>query len=249
MKVLKSLAFLSIISMALGAFADAANVLVSFSSVGPDKYADGTTVLDGEWYALVWSADGNFEGINVDCTPVDANDKVVLVASLAKGGRCPYTVFQIDSQSSDAKSTGVYAVYLLDTRNAEKTAVAANADGRPAEVNAAVISTAYEAKAATSGGVVSKADANGTWAESGVEVAEFKQPRISSFKVEGAVVKITVVDMMPGVKYNVKMGSEVGNLATYGLVTPKTASDNGVDFTINKSDAKFFKVVREPLAK
>ena len=39
---------------------------VSFQTTGPDKYADGETVLDGECYALVWTADGVFEGLNVD---------------------------------------------------------------------------------------------------------------------------------------------------------------------------------------
>ena len=39
---------------AAGAFADAANVLISFSTTA-DTYADGTPVKDGEWYALCWS--------------------------------------------------------------------------------------------------------------------------------------------------------------------------------------------------
>jgi hypothetical protein len=41
-------------AIAAGVFADAANVLVSFSTTS-DRYADGTPVKDGEWYALCWS--------------------------------------------------------------------------------------------------------------------------------------------------------------------------------------------------
>ena len=40
---------------ATAAFAGMNNVLVSFSTVGPDCYADGATVLDGECSALVWT--------------------------------------------------------------------------------------------------------------------------------------------------------------------------------------------------
>ena len=36
-------------------------------------------------YALVWSKDGVFEGLQADGVPVDANDKVVLVAPKVGG--------------------------------------------------------------------------------------------------------------------------------------------------------------------
>ena len=42
------------------------DTLIAFSTKGPDRYADGTTVLDGECYALVWSIDGNFDGFSAD---------------------------------------------------------------------------------------------------------------------------------------------------------------------------------------
>ena len=40
----------------------AGDLLISFSTPGPDKYADGTQVLDGEYYSLVYTkADGSQE--------------------------------------------------------------------------------------------------------------------------------------------------------------------------------------------
>ena len=236
--------------VSFGAFADAANQLIAFSTPGPDKYADGATVLDGEWYALVWSADGVFDGITTDCKAVDANDAVVIVAPLAKGGKCPYTVFQIDSKSVNCKDDGVYAVYLLDTRNAAKTAVAASVGGKPASVNGAQASESYTAAAATSGGATSQgAVAGAIWGAADAESAgDYKQPKITAFAVNGAKVVITVADMMPSVKYNIQMGATPDKLESYALETPKSEVSSA-DFNIDAGDAKFFKVVREPLTK
>ena len=249
MKFAKFSALATAAALSLGVFADAGNLLISFSTPGPDKYADGVTVLDGEWYALVWSQNGVFEGLTPDCEPVDANDRVVIVAPLAKAGRCPFTVFQIDSASPNCKASGVYSVYLLDTRSADKTSVAARVNGKPASVNGAVASESFSAAASTSSsGVVSKGSAGGSvWAASEI-AGEVKQPKITAFKVEGAQVKITVEELLPSVKYNVQMGATPSALETYALEIPKTGAATA-DFTISAGDAKFFKVVREPLVK
>ena len=236
---------------AAGAFADAANVLISFSTKA-DYYADGTPVLDGEWYALCWAKDGEFDGLNLDCTPVNPDEKVMILAPLAKGGRCPYMVFQIDSKK--APSGGSYIVYVLDTRNAAGTEVAVattNAEGKkvPAtEVNGSVASKGYTATASAGKNTGKKKTLSavaGTWAES--IVANAKQPRIAAFEVVDAKVKITVADMMAGVKYNVFMGDSPSNLTSYGLEVPKTIEDDPV-FEIEPSDAKFFQIVRQPLS-
>ena len=92
------------------------DALISFSTKGPDLYSDGTVVADGEVYALVWSKDGVFEGFSADGKPLDSEDKIVLAASLAKGGRCPSVLFQIPANLASDLSPGKYAVYLLDTR-------------------------------------------------------------------------------------------------------------------------------------
>ena len=55
--------------------------LLRFSTPGPDRYADGSLVLDGECYALVWSPKGTaFAGFNADGTVVSSNDRIVLAA-------------------------------------------------------------------------------------------------------------------------------------------------------------------------
>lgn len=236
-------------AFALGAFADAANVLVSFSTVGPDTYADKSTVLDGEWYALVWSKDGTFEGIGIDGKAVDPNDDVVMMAPLAKDGRCPYTIFQIDSKSVKAHDDGIYAVLLLDTRNASRTAVSAknSKTGLPKMLNGTLATASYAAAAAAAGGATAKTAAGeATWTASAVP-ADIPQPKIIAFNPNGAQVEITVGGMVPGVQYNVRMGKRIGKLDDFALQVPQT-SDNPT-FRINKGDARFFQVTRQPLAK
>ena len=103
--------------LATAAFAGINNVVVTFSTQGPDKYADGATVVDGECYALVWTPEGaEFAGINADGSAV-APSKVAIAAPVAKGGKCPQVQFQIDEAYRNANFTGgAWNVVLLDTR-------------------------------------------------------------------------------------------------------------------------------------
>ena len=113
----KLVTMIGIAGLAFAATAAIDDALLSFSTVGPDKYSDGTTVLDGECYALVWTKNGaTFGGIAADGTAVSETDEIVLVAPVAKGGRCPNVLFQIDSATADRLADGTYGVYLLDTR-------------------------------------------------------------------------------------------------------------------------------------
>ena len=105
--------------LAMASFAAVNDTLISFSTPGVDTYADGTAVRDGECYALVWSADGVFEGLDVNGRPLDAADAVVLVAPVAKDGRCPDLVYQVDAARAAAFAGGQYGVYLLDTRRTD----------------------------------------------------------------------------------------------------------------------------------
>ena len=103
-------AFAGLVSAA--AFAGMGNVVISFSTTGPDKYADGSLVQDGETYALVWTKSGaTFAG------KADENNKIVIKAPEATDHRCPYIQFQVDEEWVNANCPGgTWGVYLLDTR-------------------------------------------------------------------------------------------------------------------------------------
>jgi len=215
------------------------DLLISFSTPGPDKYADGTQVLDGENYALVWSADGVFEGIKADGTPVDANDAVVLFAPVAKDGKCPTLVYQVDAAKAAALAGGQYAVLLLDTRVKAadgSVALAPNVDGKPAAVNA--VASVGSSAAAGAGSIAQVA----TTAVGGAVVQTatvIDAPVITSLKVEGATVRVTVAGMSPIATYQVVTGDRPGALAK-----PVDAKADGNSFEFAKPEGgNFFKVL------
>ena len=237
----------------IAAFADASNPLIYFSTQGPDTYSDGTTVLDGERYALVWSEDGVFEGLDVSCNPVDANDKVFAVLPRAKGGRCPRTVFQIDSKVAPAG--GEYAVYLLDTRiqgesGALDTLAPAKAAGTaiPAAVrsSANVSAATYKATTGSFGGAdLKRASASTAAALPGENFA----PVVTGIKVDDAYVYITARNASPLFTYDIQSGDDPAKVGKEGGTEKKaevtSKGDDEVTLVFPKDEgAKFFKVRR-----
>ena len=133
-KVVRLILFL-VCATAAEAFAGMADKVLRFSTVGPDRYADGSVVVDGECYALVWSPAGKtFSGFNADGTPVSSSDYVVLAGALAQGGRCRDAIFQVPAVEYAALEGGVWAVCLVDTRNMNGVPVGVR-NGLPLRVN------------------------------------------------------------------------------------------------------------------
>ncbi len=232
--------------MALGlTFASAAamdDALLTFSTPGPDKYADGATVLDGECYALVWTATGAaFAGLNADGTPVAATDRLLLLAPLAKNGACPQTLFQVDAATADAlKGKGSYGIYLLDTRvKAEDGAVklAVVKDGKPAAVNA-LVTVAEPAAAAAAQATAMRLAATAAGGATVTEQTLVAEPAITGIKVDGAKITITVAGMSPIATYQVAAGLAPGQMGT-----KLDAKAKGDTFEFAKPEGRFFKVV------
>ena len=229
---------------AAGAFADAANVLISFSTTA-DTYADGTPVKDGEWYALCWSPRETFSGLDLNYNTLKSDEKLLILAPLAEGGRCPSVMFQVDSKK--APTGGNYFVYLLDTRDVTGNTVA-NAKIVKTEdntercvpdgiVNGSAEAGSYKASASVGSSIVSDAGttsvATGGWSA--------VQPKITAFEVKGAKVKITVAGMMSGLTYKVNMGKDLNEMETFAVEAPQT-EDGKAFFIIDPDDARFFKV-------
>ena len=98
----KTMVFGFAAALASAAFAAQNDALVSFSSKGPDAYADGTTVLDGECYALVWMS-GGASGLTVAADGSATGGEIVLAAPVARNGRCPKVVFEVDANDMKTK--------------------------------------------------------------------------------------------------------------------------------------------------
>jgi len=237
--------------MAAFAVADGADdAIVTFSTHGPDCYADGTTVMDGECYALVWSADGVFEGLSANGEPVDSADKVILVAPMAKDGHCPEIVFQLPASVASSLAAGVYEVLLLDTRVTQSNGTIApygTANGKLKIVNgygevADGLSIAKTSGALNAGNApeVSGGSVVATGASAPAGVA---QPRIKHIRVDGDKVFLTV-ENLPGFM-RVQGGATISDAGALGSAT---ATDGGsqdvILVTQTVGSSGFFRVVR-----
>ena len=227
--------------MAMGAFAAADDVLISFSTPGQDKYADGNPVLDGECYALVWTKGAQFGGINTDGTCVNAGDAIVLLAPLAKNGKCPPVVFEIDSAVYAEKkyAEGKFGVYLLDTRVKTEagTALAPIVDGKPQLVNS-YASTTTEKAASGQGNALTVGGA--------IRVDTFREiaaPTIAAMKVDGAKITVNVEGTDPTAAYQIVAGQTVNAVGDATARKVVAEVKNG-EATFNKSESgTFFKVI------
>jgi hypothetical protein len=221
---------------------------VSFSTQGPDRYADGCVVLDGECYALVWSADGEFNGFSADGSCVDGEDRVVLLAPVARGGRCPPVLFQISAEIYKELSGGVLAVYLLDTRvsSGEKVAPRGTVGGKLELLNGyGAVSASVAAKGDRMDGVASEADSDAGQTASSLAGArqDCAQPRIKAMRIEGDNVYLTVENLKGYMR--VHAGSDVGASQSAGAAVESSGSAQDVVLVApKKGGSGFYKVVR-----
>ena len=243
----KLMTVIGAVGLAFTATAGVDDALLSFSTVGPDKYADGTDVLPGECYALVWSADGQFNGIKADGTTVDPADAVVLVAPVAKQGAngtyCPSILYQVDKAFADSHKNGQYAVYILDTR--VKATDGSWAVGGVDENGALKVVNGYDAVSAgtTASAASESIKTVATTATGGASVATFAQvdaPLITAIKPNGTKITISTSGLSPVVNYKVVTGTALDKVSTE---INATADEKG-DFTFEKpANGTFFKVI------
>ena len=230
------------------AFAAQNDALVTFSTKGPDKYADGSVVVDGERYALVWTAAGS-DGAAIAADGSVKGGEIVLTAPVAKGGRCPTVMFEVEADDIETKyKNGTWSVYLLDTRRYGadgSVTLAGVSGGRPVAVNAAGLVAGSSVKL-SSGGISDAAVAAAASASSATAVPEgTPSPTITGIRVEGANVFVTVRGTVPHLAYGLKSGetpSEVSEPAG----APRSGEESG-EITLvapMKKGGEFFKVER-----
>ena len=192
-----------------------------FSSVGPDKYQDGTDVLPGECYALVWTRDGAaFAGFAADGTAANPADSAVLiVAPVATKGpngmHCPNVLFQLDSTLAANYVGGTLRVCLLDTRLAGGKMLAGLTEaGEPKVINA-FGEVAGSAKRPSGGLIAGASRANTILGTSDVTAipAGTPRPRIKDFRLVGKQAFLTVADTVPYLQYNVRAAKTPGGVA------------------------------------
>ena len=271
---MKKFASLICLLMTAVAFSGMDDKVLRFSTSGPDRYADGSRVLDGECYALVWSPKGTaFAGFNADGTAVSANDRVVLAAPLAQNGKCRDSIFQVPAAEYAALAGGEWAVCLVDTRNVYGVPAGVQ-DGKPLRVNrwglvqtgvtveepskmttAATSSRGLLAVAGGTRSVASGADTEvgSPQSQKGVRASvlsavpsNLKPPQITEIEVGDGEVWLAVKDTVPYLSYTIVSGSEPRNLKT-DYFAETVDGEDGAEIaigTVKSVNRRFFKVKR-----
>ena len=243
-------------------FASITDYVATFSTPGPDRYADGTVVADGECYALVWSPKGSvFAGFNADGTTISANDRVVLAAPLAKNGKCRDSIFQISAEEYAELEGGEWAVCLVDTRTAGGVP-AGVANNVPLRVNrwgavksgvkiepAGASQLMFAASPKTRRLLAATGDDSDEGVCAGVLSAvppSVKPPKITAFEVSDGIVRLTVTDTVPFLTYTLAAGDSPDALEADDAAD-KVDGDTKAEIAI-ETDAlegsRFFKVTR-----
>ena len=223
------------------------NLLAPFSTKGPDCYVDGTVVKDGESYALVWTKAGAaFAGITVTGEAVgDQNlNRVLCIAPLAKDGRCPDVVVEVNKLVADLYAgAGTFSLHLLDTRKA---------DGTPGGVEAGVngFGAAQAFTLSASQQLQSGVATNAALAATATVLPDsIPQPKIKSIEVKDGIVRLTVARTSKFVRYGVSSGDTPATLTADADFAPQDGNDAG-DIVITapaKGTSGFFSVGRAPL--
>ncbi len=242
---------------------------VEFSSTGPDKYLDGTDVMAGEVYALVWVKSGAaFAGFNAKGEMIDSDGAVldaakgyiVAAAPLAKVengvGHCPTVFYTLTPEDTDKVGGGTLNVYLMDTRvatadgegNRTVKVGGINSDGTFTAVNA---TTAVDASV-TSGAAAKVAAIESTNATVTENEASAPTPVITGIKpAVGGKVVLTLSNTVPWIQYGVQAGPTLTTMDEENLVEGinGVGVDNEMELIVNDpQENRFFKVIRKKVS-
>lgn len=232
---------------ALGVFAAAEPQVccLSFSTPGPDTYADGTPVARGECYALVWSKDGVFEGIQANGKTVDPADRVVYVAPTETAGKCSGKDVLISDTvmfGSVKALDGQFGIYLLDTRKFDGTTFTV---GKANPVNYAQQAVASFTATLSVGNVAQSVMGVGIAAGAATPLppGEPTKPTIVGFEVGDETVTLTVANTSAWANYGVQAGVTPKDLSVSG--TPKVGGGTITLIVPKQGDSGFFQVNRK----
>ena len=226
----KTIAVLFAIASA-AAFAGMNDLLVSFSTPGPDKYADGTEVKVGECYSLVY-------------TKADGSQEIVLNYQTKLAGRCSDVVYMVDEATASKYSGGTWGVYLLDTRDFANGGTQAGLDdnGQPKVqpwVKAEVVSSVASSGSFATPSVGENVSAGAY----DLAAADVPQPTVTGIKIVGANVVVTVANTRPFVGYTLVSGSDVTKFSAPASTGVNGDSAGDIELVTPKKDgAQFFKV-------
>ena len=246
--------------MTAAAYAEGVDdALIVFSTQGDkaDVYADGSTVLDGESYALVWVAkDSAFQGFAAD-GQLKVKDRsknfVIGLFPNAKDGHCAETCVQVSKKFIDTYcTTGDLMLYLLDTRSADKKTVTAAAGDLSQGVQS--YSEVAAVEVAGQSITVTTAKEAGANAVASALPSGILPPVIKGAEVKDGMFVVTVEQTVPFIRYNLAGGETPAAADKAGIAEAPKAGDATqtieLKYPIKEGESvKFFKVTRDPISK
>jgi hypothetical protein len=208
----KTLSIVSILLAGVAAYAaDLSQLTLSISTPGPDLYADGTPVLVGETYLLVYVKQGaTFQGVLTDGTLVDpVNNSVATRGRAIEGSKCGFKAIQYPADLYP--SGGSWVIVLFDTRDASGTVgglVAAQG------VSAATAAASGSSTALNGLGATSAASGESlalTAATPSQAPADTPSPVISAVEPQGATVQVRIQNFTDKAIYEVQSTTDLAS--------------------------------------
>lgn len=242
-----------------------------FSTLPADRYADGTVVKDGEYYALTWQKAGwAFDGFTVDGTPVSpACCEILWQQPAAEDGYLSKRTFTFDAREHQAfgNEGGRFALYLLDTRKFAEPTVSYDAAGNVASVTtnatlAGMLAGSVQGFVEVAGFIESNgASVKGTSAGksfllSTLDNTRVENPVVTGIRVDGDDVVLTVSSTTDAVVYNAAVGATPADVRTSSVavahapVSGASTADETIELRIprdKQATHQFFKVMRNPM--
>ena len=219
----KTIAALFVIASA-AVFAGAGDVLITFSTPGPDTYADGTPVLTNETYGLFYT---DAQGVQ-DPVPV-------LTYKTKEAGRCTPVMFVIDESKAAKYRSGKLEVYLLDTRGTDGLKMGLPrgiVDGEPI----------VKSKTASASLTVSTSDSFNSGDSTDAVAFDIPEPVITGIDVGNELVTVTVKNLVPCVGYKLVSGDQATDIKTPAGEDIAYKSETPIVVT-KQPGGQFFKVM------
>lgn len=213
---------------------------------GPDLYADGTTVLNGERYALVWVAENStFGGFNTDFSLVDpVNNKIITTQLFAKNGKLDEVGVVIPE--GFVADGGTFHLFVMDTRvpAGSATGLILNGYGVASVVNNSGSSS--NCMGATVAGLVSGGKSSQVTAGAQLS-SDVAKPVIKSIEVKNGKVYVTVEKTSAKAYYNVQGAKVITDGGNFGFASGTKGQQGGAETVTFEypvaTGAQFFKAV------
>jgi hypothetical protein len=222
---------------------------LAMSTPGPDTYADGSPVLAGETYLLVYVKQGAvFGGVQTDGSLVDPLNNVIVTSGQAvEGAKCGYKAIQYPAATYP--EGGSWVIVVLDTRKSDGTLGGLVAAQGVSGANGAVSALSLGAAGGTTAAGLSAAGP-------APSPAGTPPPVIAAVQAGGGSVSLSIKNFSDTAIYQVQSATSLNGgwqtvasrvqATTQSIVQGDSGAELRTDFSVPPADTvRFFKVIAQ----